>query len=85
VLMDVCMPKLDGLQTTRKLRTGGESARIVLLTAYGDTIPRWLAEEVGADDVLDKSNLGDRLREAIMGGRRHSPEDASKGKGVGTT
>ena len=55
VLMDVCMPKLDGLQTTRRLRTSGESARIVLLTAYGDTIPRWLAEEVGADDVLDKS------------------------------
>ena len=71
VLMDVCMPKLDGLQTTRQLRTSGESARIVLLTAYGDTIPRWLAEEVGADDVLDKSNLGERLREAVVsGGRR---------------
>ena len=72
VLMDVCMPKLDGLQTTRRLRTDGESARIVLLTAYGDTIPRWLAEEVGADDVLDKSNLGDRLREAVVSGGRHS-------------
>jgi CheY-like chemotaxis protein len=73
VLMDVCMPKLDGLQTTRKLRNSGESARIVLLTAYGDTIPRWLAEEVGADDVLDKSNLGERLREAVVsGGRRLS-------------
>jgi DNA-binding NarL/FixJ family response regulator len=72
VLMDVCMPKLDGLQTTRRLRTGGESARIVLLTAYGDTIPRWLAEEVGADDVLDKSNLGDRLREAVVSGGRHT-------------
>src|SRR3954468_15438863 len=71
VLMDVCMPNLGGLQTTRKLRTGGESARIVLLTAYGDTIPRWLADEVGADDVLDKSNLGERLREAVVGaGRR---------------
>jgi CheY-like chemotaxis protein len=80
VLMDVCMPKLDGLQTTRKLRTAGESARIVLLTAYGDTIPRWLAEEVGADDVLDKSNLGDRLREAITGGGRRSPEGEGKGK-----
>jgi CheY-like chemotaxis protein len=74
VLMDVCMPKLDGLQTTRKLRTVGESARIVLLTAYGDTIPRWLAEEVGADDVLDKSNLGERLREAIVSGGRARPK-----------
>ncbi len=76
VLMDVCMPKLDGLQTTRRLRTDGESARIVLLTAYGDTIPRWLAEEVGADDVLDKSNLGDRLREAIVAGGRHAARRA---------
>lgn len=83
VLMDVCMPKLDGLQTTRRLRTGGESARIVLLTAYGDTIPRWLAEEVGADDVLDKSNLGDRLREAIVGGGRRSPEREGTGNGKG--
>ena len=73
LLMDVCMPRLDGLQTTRKLRTGGESARIVLLTAYGDTIPRWLADEVGADDVLDKSNLGERLREAVVGGGRRLP------------
>jgi CheY-like chemotaxis protein len=74
VLMDVCMPRLDGLQTTRQLRTEGESARIVLLTAYGDTIPRWLAEEVGADDVLDKSNLGERLREAVMAGGRRVPQ-----------
>jgi len=83
VLMDVCMPKLDGLQTTRRLRTGGESARIVLLTAYGDTIPRWLAEEVGADDVLDKSNLGERLREAVVGGGRRLPkdQDANEDKG----
>jgi two-component system response regulator MprA len=81
VLMDVCMPKLDGLQTTRKLRTGGESARIVLLTAYGDTIPRWLAEEVGADDVLDKSNLGERLREAVVSGVRRHPKIERKNAG----
>ncbi len=81
VLMDVCMPKLDGLQTTRRLRTGGESARIVLLTAYGDTIPRWLAEEVGADDVLDKSNLGERLREAVVGGVRRVPKNQGKNEG----
>jgi DNA-binding NarL/FixJ family response regulator len=78
VLMDVCMPNLDGLQTTRQLRTGGASARIVLLTAYGDTIPRWLAEEVGADDVLDKSNLGDRLREAVVSRARRSFGEGSR-------
>jgi len=89
VLMDVCMPRLDGLQTTRQLRTEGESARIVLLTAYGDTIPRWLAEEVGADDVLDKSNLGERLREAVMAGPRRGPkaeernQNGNAGKRVG--
>ena len=81
VLMDVCMPKLDGLQTTRQLRTGGESARIVLLTAYGDTIPRWLAEEVGADDVLDKSNLGERLREAVVSGVRRVAKPAGDHEG----
>jgi CheY-like chemotaxis protein len=80
VLMDVCMPKLDGLQTTRRLRTAGESARIVLLTAYCDTIPRWLAEEVGADDVLDKSNLGERLRDAVVGGGRQRNEDQGAGE-----
>lgn len=73
VLMDVCMPTLDGLQATRRLRKVGESVRIVLLTAHGDTIPLWLAEEVGADDVLDKSNLAEQLREAVMTPRRPSP------------
>lgn len=65
VLMDVRMPALNGLQATKRLRTAGESARIVLLSAYGDAIPRWLAHEVGADDVLDKSCLGERLRDAL--------------------
>jgi hypothetical protein len=32
-----------------------------------------LADEVGADDVLDKSNLGERLREAIVSGGRRAP------------
>jgi DNA-binding NarL/FixJ family response regulator len=67
VLMDVRMPALNGLQATKRLRIAGESARIVLLSAYGDAIPRWLAHEVGADDVLDKSCLGERLRDALAG------------------
>jgi CheY-like chemotaxis protein len=65
VLMDVRMPNLNGLQATKQLRAGGASVQILLLSAYGESIPRWLATEVGADGVLDKSSLGERLREAI--------------------
>ena len=72
VLMDVRMPALNGLQATKRLRNAGESARIVLLSAYGDAIPRWLAHEVGADDVLDKSCLGERLRDALSAVRPQS-------------
>jgi DNA-binding NarL/FixJ family response regulator len=73
VLMDVRMPNLNGLQATKQLRAGGASVRILLLSAYGDSIPRWLAAEVGADDVLDKSSLGERLREAIASPRPLEP------------
>jgi len=69
VLMDFRMPNLNGLQATKQLRSEGSSMRIVLLTAHGDAIPAWLAAEAGADEVVDKSKLGERLRqEADHGG-----------------
>lgn len=68
VFMDVRMPNLNGLQATKQLRREGRSMRIVLLTAHGDAIPGWLAEEAGADEVLDKSKLGERLRDAMARG-----------------
>jgi len=70
VLMDVRMPNLNGLQASKRIRTDGRPVRILLLTAYGEAIPRWLAAEAGADDVIDKSNLGERLKEAVMAGAR---------------
>jgi DNA-binding NarL/FixJ family response regulator len=65
VLMDVRMPALNGLQATRRLRVAGVGIPIVLLSAYGDAIPSWLAREVGADEVLDKSTLGERLPDVL--------------------
>ena len=73
VFMDVRMPNLNGLQATKQLRSEGRSMRIVLLTAHGDAIPGWLAEEAGADEVLDKSKLGERLREAVARGGFFEP------------
>jgi CheY-like chemotaxis protein len=65
VLMDVRMPNLDGLETTRRLRARGDSLPILLLTGHADALPAGVVAEVGANDLLDKSKLGDRLAPAI--------------------
>ena len=59
--MDVRMPKMDGLEATRRIRAGSESPRILLLTNHATAIPAGLVAEAGADALLDKAELADRL------------------------
>ena len=65
VLMDVRMPKMDGLEATRRIRAGSESPRILLLTNHATAIPAGLIEEAGADDLLDKAELANLLPAAL--------------------
>ena len=34
IMMDICMPKLDGYQTTEQIRQLGYEGRVIALTAY---------------------------------------------------
>jgi CheY-like chemotaxis protein len=61
VLMDVRMPNMDGLEATRRLRAAGESARIILMSIDAACVPGALVREVGADGILDKAHVGERL------------------------
>ncbi len=54
VVLDVMMPKKDGLQTCRDLRNGGNSVPLILLTARSAEVDRVLGLELGADDYLAK-------------------------------
>lgn len=54
IIMDVMMPKKDGLQTCKDLRESGNSTPLILLTARGTEIDKVLGLELGADDYLAK-------------------------------
>jgi DNA-binding response OmpR family regulator len=54
ILLDVMMPKKDGLQTCKELRNAGISTPLILLTARSAEVDKVLGLELGADDYLAK-------------------------------
>ena len=54
VVMDVMMPRLDGLEATRALRSAGNDVPIIVLTARDAVGDRVDGLDAGADDYLTK-------------------------------
>ena len=54
LVIDVMMPRLDGLETTRALRTAGNDLPILVLTARDSVGDRVEGLDAGADDYLTK-------------------------------
>jgi DNA-binding response OmpR family regulator len=77
ILLDVMLPKKDGLQVCRELRRGGVTTPIILLTARAQEAEKVLGLQIGADDYVTKpfSPLELRARiEAVL--RRGRPAAA---------
>ncbi|MBW3697311.1 response regulator [Vibrio sp. T187] len=53
ILLDVMMPKLNGMETLKKLRENWQTP-VLMLTAKGEEIDRVIGLELGADDYLPK-------------------------------
>lgn len=54
IILDVMMPKKDGLQACREIRNSGVSSPLILLTAKSAEVDKVLGLELGADDYLAK-------------------------------
>jgi two-component system response regulator MprA len=54
VILDVLMPGIDGLETCRRIRTGGVTVPILMLTARAEIDSRVAGLDAGADDYLPK-------------------------------
>lgn len=54
VILDIMMPKMDGLTVLRRLRAAGNRVPVLLLTAKGEVEDKVLGLDSGANDYLTK-------------------------------
>jgi DNA-binding NarL/FixJ family response regulator len=67
VLMDINMPRLDGIEATRRLRAEQPKVRVIALTTYADDASVLGALRAGARGYLTKDAGGEDIRSAIFG------------------
>jgi DNA-binding NarL/FixJ family response regulator len=56
IILDIAIPRMNGLQTARELRARMQKMPIILFTWYADAVQPQDAEEAGITAVISKSN-----------------------------
>lgn len=83
IVLDIMLPKVDGFDVCRRLRSAGDQVPIIMLTARDEDIDKILGLELGADDYLTKPfnprELVARVK-AIL--RRSGPVKQTDGKAI---
>lgn len=78
LVLDVSMPRLDGLEVCRRLRRGGSALPVLMLTARDEVADRVAGLDAGADDYVVKpfalEELLARLR-ALLRRSSGAPDD----------
>ena len=75
VLLDLQMPRLDGMATLARLREAGNDIPVVIITAYGSVPDAVAAMKLGAIDFLAKPLTPESLRNMVAEVvRRHDDE-----------
>lgn len=64
ILMDARMPKMNGLEATKRIKAGWPQIKIIVLSMYPEFMTEALA--AGADSFVSKSDPPEKLREALI-------------------
>ncbi|MFB7272157.1 response regulator [Streptomyces sp. NPDC056244] len=65
VLMDLRMPRCDGVEATRRIRTEHPGTQVVVLTTYADDDSLFAALRAGARGYLTKDAQGEEIVRAV--------------------
>ena len=80
VILDVSMPRLDGLEVCRRLRKAGDRTPILMLTARDAIDDRVKGLDVGADDYLVKPFALRELQARVRALLRRATDGARDGE-----
>ena len=66
VLMDISMPKLDGVEAARRIKTTRRSASVLMLTGSSSSADVARAREAGASGYVTKDRIASELIDSIV-------------------
>ncbi len=83
VLLDVMLPKMDGLSVCRRIRQEQINIPVIMLSARGEEIDKILGLEIGADDYITKPFSTRELIARIKANLRKLEQDINLGYSKG--
>ncbi len=83
VLLDVMLPKMDGLSICRRIRQEQINIPVIMLSARGEEIDKILGLEIGADDYITKPFSTRELIARIKANLRKLEQDINLGYSKG--
>jgi len=82
VVLDLMLPRIDGLEVCKRLRANGSTVPIIMLTAKSEEIDKVLGLELGADDYITKPfsmrEFRSRVKAALRRAGMARPEEGEE-------